>query len=276
MEDMLKEIEEYGREHGIQHRFVGGVSYGGLLNERTSYAVDPLNHEVRLKKHNHLTLLREDGTVPDIDLIFFTQNQSEINKLKEFIRELKWKTRNRISFTPSISIEGIRVLHEKNTKGQFFQYVTEIGIKNNQYYLFFDEIKEKISAESLEPWTVVLEDGTRYITRNPIADYYAYQFRSPSGVKQKDIEKVKLLKKLAAEVVKEGLEHSIVYNSKQYYQPWSNYIKKLQKSTLPAVLSKRAILAWYWQTLGTPLSHGKGVVGKAIFGIFNTITRHRL
>ena len=276
MEDMLKEIEEYGKNHAIQHRFVGGVSYGGLLNDSTTCMVDPLNHEVRLKKHNQLTLLREDGTVRDIDLIFFTQNQTEIRKLKEFIKELKWKTRSQISFTPSISVEGMRTFNDKDKRGQFFQYVTEIGIKNNQYYLLFDEIKEKISAESLEPWTVVLENGTRYTTRNPIADYYAYQFRSPSGVKQKDIEKVKHLKKLAAEVVREGLKHSIGYNSKQYYQPWSNYINKLQKSTLPAVLSKRAILAWYWQTLGTPLAHGKGFIGKAIFGIFNTITRHRL
>ena len=38
----------------------------------------------------------------------------------------------------------------------------------------FDEIKEKISNDSLEPWTVILENGVRYTTRNPLADYYAY------------------------------------------------------------------------------------------------------
>jgi len=276
MEDMIVDLQTFAKENAINHRFVGGISYGGLLNDKTTYEIDVLKREVRLKKHNQLTLLRNDGTVRDIDLIFLTQNQTKITKLKEYVRELKWKTRNKISFTPSISIEGVRQIAGKQTTGQFFQYVTEIGVKKGQYYLMFDEIKEKISPDSLEPWTVILEDGVSYTTRNPLADYYAYQFRSPSGVKQKDVDKVKLLKKLSAQVLKEGAKKSIPYNSKQYYQPWQQYIRKLQRSTLPAVLSKRAILAWYWQTIGTSFSHGKGVLGKAIFGIFNTLTRNRL
>ncbi len=276
MQEMILDLESFGKDNDINHRFVGGISYGGLLNERTTHSINIAKREIQLEKHNPLTLLRDDGTVRDIDLIFLTQNQSDIKKLKEFVRTLKWKTRNKISFTPSISIEGVRPINDKDKTGQFFQYVTEIGIKNGRYYLMFDEVKEAITAESLEPWTVILEDDVRYTTRNPIADYYAYQFRSPSGVKQKDIEKVKLLKKLSAHVVKEGLKNSVAYNSKQYFQSWQSYIHKVQRSTLPSVLSKRAILAWYWQTLGTSLSHGKGVVGKAIFGLFNTLTRNRL
>lgn len=276
MEEMIVELESFGKENSINHRFVGGISYGGLLNEKTSYEIDVLKREIKLKRHNQLTLLRDDGTVRDIDLIFLTQNQTKILKLKEYVRELKWKTRNKISFTPSISIEGVRLIEDKQKSGQFFQYVTEIGIKNSQYYLMFDEIKEKISPNSLESWAVVLENGVSYTTRNPLADYYAYQFRSPSGIKQKDVEKVKLLKKLSVQVIKEGVKNSILFNSKQYYQPWQQYIRRLQRSTLPAVLSKRAILAWYWQTIGTSFSHGKGALGKAIFGIYNTLTRSRL
>ena len=273
---MIVDLEFFGNQNGINHRFVGGISYGGLLNDKTTYSINVSKREITLKKHNQLTLLRDDGTVRDIDLIFLTQNQNKIMKLKEHVRELKWKTRNKISFTPSISIEGVRSIDDKQKTGQFFQYVSEIGIKNGQYYLMFDEIREKISIDSLEPWTVILENGLRFTTRNPLADYYAYQFRSPSGIKQKDVEKVKLLKKLSVQMVKEGVANSIYYNSKQYYQSWQQYIRKLQRSTLPAVLSKRAILAWYWQTIGTSFSHGKGVLGKAIFGIFNTVTRNRL
>lgn len=276
MEEMIVDLEKFCQEHRINHRFVGGISYGGLLNEKTTCTIDVLKREIRLSKHNPLTLLRDDGTVRDIDLIFLTRNQNEIAKLKEFVRNLKWKTRNKISFTPSISIEGVRPIDEGKKTGQFFQYVTEIGVKNGQHYLMFDEIKEKITDESLEPWTVVLEGGVRYTTRNPLADYYAYQFRSPSGVKQKDIEKVKLLKKLSSQIIKDGQNNAVMYNSKQYFQSWQQYIRKLQRSTLPAVLSKRAILAWYWQTLGTSFSHGKGLLGKAIFGLYNTLTRNQL
>lgn len=276
MEEMVLDLEEFCKTNHINHRFVGGISYGGLLNDKTTYLINVPNREIQLKKHNPVTLLREDGTVRDIDLIFLTQNQTDIKKLKEYVRDLKWKTRNKISFTPSISIEGVRQINEKEKAGQFFQYVTEIGIKNGRYFLMFDEVKEGITVESLEPWSVVLENGVRYTTRNPLADYYAYQFRSPSGVKQKDIDKVKLLKKLSSQVVKEGLKNSVAYNSKQYYQSWQQYIRKLQRSTLPAVLSKRAILAWYWQTLGTSFAHGKGLLGKAIFGLYNTVTRNQL
>lgn len=276
MEEMIADLESFGNQNGINHRFVGGISYGGLLNDKTTYSIDVLKREITLNKHNQPTLLRDDGTVRDIDLIFLTQNQSKIIKLKEHVRDLKWKTRNKISFTPSISIEGVRSIDDKQKTGQFFQYVSEIGIKKGQHYLMFDEIREKISVDSLEPWTVILENGLRFTTRNPLADYYAYQFRSPSGIKQKDVEKVKLLKKLSAQVAKEGVASAIYYNSKQYYLSWQQYIRKLQRSTLPAVLSKRAILAWYWQTIGTSFSHGKGVLGKAIFGIFNTVTRNRL
>ena len=276
MEEMVLDLELFCKNNDINHRFVGGISYGGLLNDKTVYTIDISNRKIELKKHNPVTLLRDDGTVRDIDIIFFTQNQSDIKKLKEYVRELKWKTRNKISFTPSISIEGVRQIKEKGKAGQFFQYVTEIGVKNGHYFLMFDEVKEAITVESLESWTVVLEGGVCYTTRNPLADYYAYQFRSPSGVKQKDIEKVRLLKKLSSQEVKEGLKHSVAYNSKQYYQSWQQYIRKLQRSTLPAVLSKRAILAWYWQTLGTSFAHGKGLLGKAIFGLYNTLTRNQL
>ena len=78
MEEMVLDLELFCKNNDINHRFVGGISYGGLLNDKTVYTIDISNRKIELKKHNPVTLLRDDGTVRDIDIIFFTQNQSDI------------------------------------------------------------------------------------------------------------------------------------------------------------------------------------------------------
>jgi hypothetical protein len=273
MRSMIADIEQFCVKNNIDHRFVGGVSYGGLLNKTTTYDIDIVNRTVHLKNHNTLALLREDGTVKDIDFIFLTTSSSDILKLKKFTNRLKWNTRLKISFTPSISFEGPLPFIGSTIPGQFFQYVTEIGVKNGQYYLVFENIVQAISHASLEPWTLILEEGMSYTTRNPIADYYAYQFRSPSGVKPKDIEKLIHLKKLVRAVEKAGRAVHVNYRSADYFKPWQKYIETLTESTFPSVQSKRAITSWYWSTWGTNFAHGKGITGKILLGLYNLVSR---
>ncbi len=270
---MIGDIEVFCQEHTIDHRFVGGVSYGGLLNKQTAYTIDITNRTIKLRSHNPLVLLRPDGTVRDIDIVYLTQDSAAIVKLKSYINKLKWDTRRTISFTPSVSFEGPVSFIGHTISSQFLQYVTEIGVKNGAYYLVFDQVVQSISYASLEPWTLVLADGTRYTTRNPIADYYAYQFRSPSGIKPKDVEKLVYLKKLADAVTKEGKKYHIDYRSAQYYGPWKLYIKNLSRSTLPSVQSKRKITHWYWSTFGTQFAHGRGLLGKTLLGFYNLVVR---
>lgn len=273
MKQMIREIEDYCHKNAVDHRFVGGVSYGGLLNERTTYSIDIKNRTIKLRGHNPLVLLRSDGTVRDIDIIFLTQEAEVISKLKKFINKLKWDTRLKISFTPSISFEGPIPFTGATISGQFLQYVTEIGLKNGAYYLIFDQVVQPISYASLEPWTLVLGDGLTYTTRNPIADFLAYQFRSPSGIKPKDVEKLSHLKKLADAVKREGKKYHIDYRSAQYYGPWKSYIKNLTHSTIPSIKSKRIITQWYWKTLGTRFAHGQGLLGKFLLGLYNLAVR---
>lgn len=275
MKEMILTIENYCRRNKIDHRFVGGISYGGLLNDKTSYRIDVQKKVIHLTRNNPLFLLREDGTVRDIDFIFLVTDPKKIVPLKKFVNETKWRTRLKISFTPSISFEGPVVFEDDHIPQQFLQYVTAIGFKKGQYYLVFDKIRQPIPIKSLESWSVELEDGTRYTTRSPIADYYAYQFRAPSGVKPKDVDKVARLKKLAHAVAAEGKKYSINYESKEYYGLWKRYVNSLQKSRLPSVQSKRMVLTWYWSTIGTRLAHGKGIVGKTLLALFNLITRIR-
>lgn len=268
---MVQAIEDYGRENGIDHRFVGGISYGGLLNDKTSYKIDVAGRSIKLTDHNPLLLLRPDKSVRDIDLILCSYHPEKIAALKKFLNKLKWQVRMNLGYTPPISFEGPAVYG--STPQGLMQYVTTMQVKDNDIYLVFDKIHQKISKKSLEPWHVVLDDGTKYTTRNPIADYYAYQFRSPAGVKPKDLNKLIHLKKLNDDIIAAGRKKGLDYSSEEYYGPWQEYISLLENSTLPSVRSKRYLTQLYWKTIGTTLAHGKGI-GKPIFAIFNFFTRH--
>lgn len=271
LKSMVRAIEEFSKTNHIDHRFVGGMSYGGLLNDKSTYKIDVARRSVQLTQHNALQLLRPDKSVRDIDLILCTYQPDKLPALKKFLNHLKWQVRLKMGFTPPISFESPSPFGSR-PQG-VMQYVTIMQVKNDRVYLVFDTIHQYISRASLEPWTVVLKDGTTYTTRNPIADYFAYQFRSPAGVKPKDLTKMIYLKKIADAVVAAGKKRGIDYMSNEYYGPWQTYIDKLKHSTLPSVRSKRFITRLYWQTIGTTLAHGRGI-GKPIFAIFNFFTRH--
>lgn len=268
---MVQAIEEYGQQNDLDHRFVGGMSYGGLLNDKTTYQVDIPRRSIRLQGHTPLLLLRPDKSVRDIDLILCRYDPDKIQPLNKFLNKLKWQVRIKLGFTPPVSFEGLSPYGSKPSG--LLQYVTIMQVRDNRLFLVFDKIQQPISYASLEPWNVTLDDGASYTTRNPIADYYAYQFRSPAGVKPKDLSKLIHLKKLTDVIIEAGKKHGIDYTSNAYYGPWQEYINKLENSPLPSVRSKRFLTNLYWKTIGTTLAHGKGI-GKPIFAIFNFFTRH--
>lgn len=272
--EIIQKIETYCLIEKIDHRFVGGVSYGGLLNEKTHLKIDLPNKEVELVNHNPLTMVRDDHTLRDIDLIFLTTEPKKIFELKKFIAALKREVRPAIGQTPSISFEGPVPRRVTKPKG-FLRFVTVIEIQKTALFLRFDTIRQQISRTSLEPWTVILEDGLRFTTRNPIADYFAYQFRSPSGVKPKDQEKLIHLEKVVRLMVIEGKKYDIDFFSKEYYKPWLKYQNKLAKNQSISVTSTKMLTSWYWSTIGTDLAHGKGIVRKSILAFFNLVTRLR-
>lgn len=267
-EKTITAIETYCKQQKINHRFVGGVSFGGLLNDKTTAEIDIDTKTIRLKNHNKETLLRKDRTVRDIDLIFFCDNKEKLKHFGLFVDTLKSKFRHSglsgilskelaPSVFPDISYEPT-IYPTFGKRNHFSQFVTalEVDAKNN-LYLAFDDVQQQISWESVEPWTVILEDGMQFTIRNPIADYYAYIFRSPAGPKPKDEKKLRYVKKLAEAVIRLGREHNptIDYESQQYYGAWQTYIEKLNKTENPVTNTKKFWLRVYWQTIGTFFAH---------------------
>src|SRR3989344_1348388 len=96
LEYMIAAIEKYAKSNGVDHRFVGGVSYGGLLDNQTTYSIDIQKKVVKLHNHRSFEFVRADGSVRDIDLIVLNQNTEVIDDFSHYIQTLKWDIKKRL------------------------------------------------------------------------------------------------------------------------------------------------------------------------------------
>ena len=134
MEEVINTLELFCNENGISHRFVGGVSFGGLLNEKTTWKIDVKKQTVHLFNYNKLCSYRQDQTLRDIDIILFEKNKEKVKVLHAFCKK------NNLYF---VTIENA---FYNNKVNQLLQFVTAIEIDNNNIpYLVFGNIKQKIS-----------------------------------------------------------------------------------------------------------------------------------
>lgn len=272
--EIVQSIEGYCQKNNLDHRFVGGVSFGGLLQEKTTWDITIESKTIKLFRHNPLLAFRQDGSIRDIDIILFCDNNKKLLDFKAFLIEQEQSAHRKKEVFPLVSVENA-IYQSLGIRNPINQFVTALEVdKDKKIYLAFDEIQQAISWKSLEPWHVILDDTTTYTVRNPIADYYAYIFRSPGGIKPKDEQKVMILKKLKETMIEIGLHQpeAINFESEEYYKTWEKYIDKLNKSTSLRIRLKIAFMWVYWRTLGTPLTHGKGIIGKSITPFFNQFT----
>lgn len=245
----------------IDYRFVGGVSFGGLLNEKTTWKIDIKKRRITLNNFTNLSLYRKDKTKRDIDVLLFEKDKGKIKKLRDAIAHDIFDT---------TTIESAIYYPEKINP--LLQFVTAITIdKKGVPSLVFGSLEQPISSMSLEPWTLVIGD-VQLRVRNPIADFFAYQVRSPSGVKPKDRSKIVLLKNLAEDVIKKGQEEHTDFWSENYYGPWRMYTQNLVTTTDLQIKVKKAFMKWYWDTIGPSLAHGFGLSGKLYSSLSSQFT----
>lgn len=271
---IVSRIESICREEGVPHRFVGGVAYSGLLTEKTTFRIDVRKKTVVLKNHLNLPVFRADGTVRDIDLITFASDPQKLSRLKERFIQLASESDLGNRF-PFISVENA-IFNNDKKHNKVFQFVCSISIEGSDFgrgkaYLVYENISKEISWESLEAWTMKLEDGTSYTVRNPYGDLLGYLVRTPIGFKPKDREKLALMEPLVDKTIEEGKKAGIDYFSDQYYGPWLNFFQKMA-SAGGRVGLKREIIKTYWDIFGTKLAHGKGPVAKVISRLGNQFT----
>src|SRR5579864_8247628 len=90
---IISDLETYCKKNTLNHRFVGSVSYGGLLNKKTTFKINIKKKEVMLEHHNKLSFLRADNSIRDIDIILFCDDRQKIDRFKKFIGELRSRGR---------------------------------------------------------------------------------------------------------------------------------------------------------------------------------------
>jgi hypothetical protein len=146
-------------------------------------------------------------------------------------------------YFPPVSIEPVVTPHTPPSK--LPQFVTALIYDGKNYFFQFDTIKQAIPKSTLQPWHLQLPSGSKITVRHPYADYLAYHFRTPSGLKPKDRHKVTLLKNL-----------SDMLTDKADYQTWEYYIKALTNASGKTAF-KAKLTNLYWNTIGPSLAHSR-------------------
>jgi len=262
VDELIKEIENFCQTHTIDHRFVGGVSYVGWLNTTTTWKIDCKQKTVTLFDPQTPELRRKDKSYRDIDIIVLNDVPEATRKLKLFTKKLAKNP---------VSIESI--LSSSKKRRLIPQFNTAL-IKNTHGGLFFtlDKVQQEISMQSLEKWTLIIPNKLSLSVRHPFADFLAYHFRTASGVKPKDRQKIQTLKKLAFDSIEEGKKLGIEYTGPEYYGPWLDYITRL-RHTKGKIRLKATATNLYWHTIGPRLAHGSvPIIGKSIATLGNKFT----
>lgn len=277
--NILAGTEEYCGSVGADHRFVGGT-IADLLSPTTVISINAERRMVILRNYPPLTASCSDGSVKDVDAIFFTPSFEVFqNARQDFVSWQKIAKHNGLPF-PAISAEAARHPHWPS-RNSLKQFVTAWEIdSDNIPSLHFGNVHQPINPLTIKPWTYQLEDDQIELTGlNPFGFALCYVLRVPSGVKMKEkhideyvhgyktdstpvmarFSKMSLVMGLAALAHREAKHNGI--DLKALHKEWIDYIHSLQHTDDPLIRLKAAVTDWYWKHLGTDLAHGRGPLG---------------
>jgi len=277
--NVLAKTEKFCTILGVDHRFVGGT-IADLISPETQIKIDIDCRKVSLTNYPLLEMTRTDGSIKDIDTIFFTKDLETFRFAR--LSFASWQNTARESGV-KIPVVSAEAANHPNwpPKNKLKQFVTswEVDSDNNPS-LNFGSIKKIIQPQSIEPWTYRLEEDDLELTGlNPLGFALCYVLRSPSGVKTKDktitdYEKVgsngdasvkgrysrmSLVMGFANQACREVQQSGV--NLKDFHREWFDYIRELRCTNDPVIRAKAAITDWYWKHLGTDVAHGVGALG---------------
>ena len=255
---ILLGIEDYCYQNQLDHRFVGGT-LTDLIGSQTELDIDIGTRTIRLIEPNSQTMTRPDGTVKDIDLVIFSDDQQAFVKAKETFESWSQIAQTANMPFPQISVEA--AYHPSwPSRNKLKQFVSAFEMdQEGKLYLAFGDTTQQISKESIEPWHITLDNGTRLTVFNPLAHRLCYELRVPSGLKPKDLDKMPTLVGFSSRVIEAGTTNGVDYMA--LYGDWQSYILKLHNHPDPLTRVKAGITGLYWRTLGTQIAHGSGFLG---------------
>lgn len=266
--DVLSKAEEILQTSRTDHRFVGGVITNPLTLATTVF-LDAPRRTVQFQSHKPHSLVRTDGSIRDIDVIGFSRFTDSYEEARRLLKEeaVKYKSQNRPY--PPISIEPT---HYSNWPGRnrLLQFVSTLDTDQQwRLHLTFGAIDQLTTHKTFEPWQITFDGGLKLTSINPYGLPKRYWMRNASGLKKKDLaseeitlgtsySKLDILYKIADTVRKQGLAQGEDY--KKLYETWDQFIDTLINHPDPLTRAKAIVTKLYWNTIGTALAHGTGLL----------------
>lgn len=189
--DLLQEREFHDRliAKDVDYRVLGGIGIQAVL---TAEQINPAVKEIVLSPDAELSVIRENGTRRDIDMLICTSDREWIMEAKDIVTDAVGKEL-------SVSVFGLR---DRVNGPRRWDFLTQRYIDKDSGDVFMrcDNIEEKLPESFLEPWVVKssqLNPVAQVIS--PAAQLVSYKTRSITGIRHKDREKVDRLSGLLAE-----------------------------------------------------------------------------
>lgn len=276
LRESIQLLQEMARKHHLLVIIVGGAIVRLIDNDTAIKHIDEERQTILLGHAKNPSVVRiEDGkTTVDIDCIAFASatDPFKTNFKKDFthfLQDLQNLSKTYPDF-PRVSIEPV-LYHPDFPKPQtFIQFVSSIeSYYADNFFFRLGGVKQDVSKKSLEPWTLTFTDSKETITTfMPTALQKRYAIRGFS-TKQKDKGKIFDANAPFAQFVANfRIKTKGTYDG--YLTEWDEFEKKIATSKQPSMVLKRHMWNIYWQTIGTYLAHGTGILGKFLLPLGNT------
>lgn len=273
--DAIQKTQQVGQQHGFTIVVVGGAIVRLIDKKTTIEKVDAKKRMIFLKDaENPGTTRSEDArTTVDIDGIVFSNATDpftqEVKQGYTYLLKNLHRLRKDTPHFPPISLEPVLYHPYFPKPNQLTQFVSSVeSYQANHFFFRLDSVKEDVSQESLDFWTYVLDKDTSVISLNPLAIQRRYAIRGFS-VKPKDKEKIWGKTSIFAHFVQDFSQKTNHALEKDFIA-WDEFARRIATSNNPSIRSKKALWNAYWQTIGTYLAHGTGIVGKVLLPLGNT------
>lgn len=249
---IINAVGNYFDSQNIQHAFVGGT-VANLIGENTTAIVDVQNKSITLQNGENPSMIRENGTVRDLDILIFTKEEDALTKSRQAIGDLAEESQAQGLAYPPISIEAAYQPDWNRKRNRWTQLVTmeEFDLLGN-LFLTYGHTKQQVDHDTLQTWTYNT-NGLSVRSFPPGALWRRYTFRVASGVKSKDKAKVEQLKRFDDQTKDEV---PIDYSS------WDSYADKLFNHADPLtkfIKSPFTKIWWSISWLGESATQGVGI-----------------
>ncbi len=275
LQDAIQQVQEVGQQHGFTIVVVGGA-FVRLIGKNTIIRkIDESTKTIFVEHAEDPDTVRNDDkkTIVDIDCIAFSnaedpftkETKSEFSKL---LQELLRLQENK-SFPP-ISLESVLYHPYFPKPNSLIQFVSSIESYHDQDFFFrLGGAKQNVRKSSLSFWRYEFIETKRHIVSfNPLAIQRRYNIRG-FLIKPKDKEKIWGEHAALTKFVRDFNKKTKQAYEKDFKE-WDEFEAQIASSHVPSMGVKRNLWIFYWQTIGTYLAHGTGIVGKLLLPLGNT------